>query len=56
MLSKACSTSSHKKAIKKIILRRPRTRFWSGLLHRSVAERLFHEARDFDVEVVSDES
>jgi two-component system sensor histidine kinase KdpD len=47
---------AHKKAIKKIILRRPRNRLWIGLLHRSVAERLFHEARDFDVEVVSDES
>jgi two-component system, OmpR family, sensor histidine kinase KdpD len=43
------------KRISKIILKRPRISFWNQLYHHSIAERLFHEARNFDVEAVSDE-
>jgi len=46
---------AHEKRISKIILRRPRTSFWNQFYHRSIADRLFHEARNFDVEAVSDE-
>jgi two-component system, OmpR family, sensor histidine kinase KdpD len=45
---------AHEKRASKIILRRSRGTFWSQLYHRSVPEKIFHEARDFDVEVVSD--
>jgi two-component system, OmpR family, sensor histidine kinase KdpD len=47
---------AHEKKISKIILNRSHTSFWGGLHHHSAAERLFHEARDFDVEFVRDES
>jgi two-component system sensor histidine kinase KdpD len=46
---------AHEHRISKIILKRPRTSFWSQLYHHSIAEKLIHNARDFDVEVVSDE-
>jgi K+-sensing histidine kinase KdpD len=45
---------AREKGIAKIILKRPRTRFWNQF-YRSTAERLFQEARDFDIEAVSDE-
>ena len=47
---------AHQKKASKIILKRSRSTFWSQLYHRAVPEKIFHEARDFDVEVVSDES
>jgi two-component system, OmpR family, sensor histidine kinase KdpD len=47
---------AHEKKISKIILNRSHASFWAGLHHHSAAERLFHEARDFDVEFVRDES
>jgi two-component system, OmpR family, sensor histidine kinase KdpD len=47
---------AHEKKISKIILNRSHASFWGGLHHHSAAERLFHEARDFDVEFVRDES
>jgi two-component system, OmpR family, sensor histidine kinase KdpD len=47
---------AREKRISKIILQRSGANFWGQLYHRSVPERLFHEALHFDVEVVSDES
>ena len=47
---------ARKEKISKIVLRRSHRNFWSQIYHHSIPERLFHEARDFDVEVVSDES
>ena len=46
---------AHEKRVSKIILKRPRVSFWKQLYHRSIAARLFHQARTFDVEAVSDE-
>jgi two-component system, OmpR family, sensor histidine kinase KdpD len=46
---------AREKRISTIILRRSRRGFWGELYHHSVAEGLFHQARDFDVEFVSDE-
>jgi two-component system, OmpR family, sensor histidine kinase KdpD len=46
---------AREKRISKIILKRPRISFWSQFYHHSIADRLFHEARNFDVEAVSDE-
>jgi two-component system, OmpR family, sensor histidine kinase KdpD len=46
---------AHEKKISKIILKRSHASFWGGLHHHSTAERLFHQARDFDVEFVQDE-
>jgi two-component system sensor histidine kinase KdpD len=43
------------KRVSKIILKRPRISFWNQLYHRSIAEQLFRQARNFDVEAVSDE-
>jgi two-component system sensor histidine kinase KdpD len=47
---------AREKRISKIILKRPRTSFWNRLYHHSIADKLFHEARHFDVEAVSDEA
>jgi two-component system, OmpR family, sensor histidine kinase KdpD len=47
---------AREKRISKIILKRPRTSFWNQLYHHSIADKLFHEARHFDVEAVSDEA
>jgi two-component system, OmpR family, sensor histidine kinase KdpD len=44
---------AREKGISKIILRRPHISFWNQF-HRSTAQRLFREARDFDVEAVGD--
>jgi two-component system, OmpR family, sensor histidine kinase KdpD len=46
---------AHEKKVSKIILKRSHVSFWNQLYHRSIAERLFHQARTFDVEAVSDE-
>ena len=46
---------AHQKWISRIILKRQRISFWSQLYHHSIVEKLFREARSFDVEVVSDE-
>lgn len=46
---------AREKRISKIILKRPRISFWNQLYHHSLAEKLFHDARNYDVEVVSDE-
>jgi two-component system sensor histidine kinase KdpD len=46
---------AREKRISKIILKRPRVSLWSQFYHHSIADRLFHEARNFDVEAVSDE-
>jgi two-component system sensor histidine kinase KdpD len=51
----AITEFAHEKRISKIILKRPRLSFWNQLYDHSVAGKLFHQARDFDVEVVSDE-
>jgi len=51
----AITAFAHEKKISKIILKRPRISFWSQLYHHSLAGKLIHEARKFDVEVVSDE-
>jgi two-component system, OmpR family, sensor histidine kinase KdpD len=51
----AITEFAHEKRISKIILKRPRIGFWSRLYHHSLAEKLIYEARNFDVEVVSDE-
>ena len=47
---------AHEKKITRIILNRSHASFWGGLHHHSAAEKLFHEARDFDVEFVRDEA
>jgi len=47
---------AHEKRISKVILRRSRISALAALFRRSIPERLFYEARDLDVEVVSDES
>jgi two-component system sensor histidine kinase KdpD len=54
-VARAIIDFAHEKKISKIILKRPRLTFWNQLYHHSIAERLFHEARGFDVEAVSDE-
>ncbi|MBV8053822.1 MAG: histidine kinase [Deltaproteobacteria bacterium] len=46
---------ANEKRISKIILKRPRIGFWNQFYHHSIVDRLFHEARNFDVEAVSDE-
>jgi len=46
---------AHEKRVSKIVLKRPRTSLWNQLYHHSIAERVFHEARNFDVEAVSDD-
>lgn len=46
---------AHERRISKIILKRPRISFWNQFYHHSIADRLFREARNFDVEAVSDE-
>jgi two-component system, OmpR family, sensor histidine kinase KdpD len=54
-VARAITEFAHEKRIAKIILKRPRYRFWSQLYHHSLAEKLIYRARNFDVEVVSDE-
>jgi two-component system sensor histidine kinase KdpD len=52
----AITDFARQKRISKIILKRPRASFWNQLYHHSLADQLFHEARDFDLEIVSDEA
>jgi two-component system sensor histidine kinase KdpD len=47
---------AREKKVSKIILKRPHPSFWNQIYHHSLAEKLLHEVRDFDVEVVSDET
>jgi two-component system sensor histidine kinase KdpD len=54
-VARAIIDFAHEKRISKIILKRPRISFWNQFYHHSVAGRLFHEARNFDVEAISDE-
>jgi two-component system, OmpR family, sensor histidine kinase KdpD len=46
---------AREKAISKIILKRSRHGFWGKLYHHSIPNRLFHKARDVDVEFVRDD-
>jgi two-component system sensor histidine kinase KdpD len=41
--------------ISKIMAGRSHRGFWSHLYNRSIAEQLFHEAEDFDIEIVTDQ-
>jgi two-component system sensor histidine kinase KdpD len=43
---------AHEKRVSKVIVGRSRGGFWSQLHHHSIPERLFHQAHDFDVEIV----
>jgi K+-sensing histidine kinase KdpD len=47
---------AREKTISKIILKRSRHSFWGQLYQHWIPNRLFHEARDVDVEFVRDES
>jgi two-component system, OmpR family, sensor histidine kinase KdpD len=51
----AIAEFAREKRISKIILKRPRISLWRQLYHHSPAKKLLYEARDFDVEFVSDE-
>ncbi len=52
---KAIINFAQEKGISRVILGRPRSSMLGGLRRRSIPEKLIHEARYFDVEVMKDE-